>query len=153
MDVDDANFTCPVGSVRCDVTVSDDGIVTSVGGTATAKNSDGVMTTMTAIALYTALTATWSNRSPVIDRRYCWHITDMDFCGKQHDRQSYDYAGSQRRRHHRIMQGKAVDSGHEIDGWDSQTLTRDSGTTRKPKLEEATVYTNIEPATGKKLRY
>ena len=48
---------------------------------------------------------------------------------------------------------KAVDTGHRIDGWVGQTLTRNVGSTRRPKLEEATVYTNIEPATGKKLKY
>ena len=55
MDVADATFTCPVGGVRCDVTVADDGTVTSVGGTATAKNSNAVKYTMTAIALSEAL--------------------------------------------------------------------------------------------------
>ena len=152
MDVDDANFTCPVGSVRCDVTVSDDGIVTSVGGTATAKNSVAVMTTMTAQALYAVLIlsipAADSPMFPVatnvmteIDSTVASSTTGKVTITLDHGPDdTIDYAS------------KAVDSGYEIDGWDSQTLTRDSGTTRKPKLEEATVYTNIEPATAKKLK-
>ena len=131
-DVDDANFTCPVGSVRCTVTVAADGTVTSVEGAATAKNSDGVMTTMTAIALYTAFSSVAS--SPVVDTASSDNSSvASSTTGKvtitlNHTATTTDY------------EGEAVDSGHGIDGWDGQTLTRDIGTTRKPKLEEATVY-------------
>ena len=52
IDVGDANFACPADAADpCEVTVDEDGNVTSAGGVATAQNSVAAMNTMTAIAL------------------------------------------------------------------------------------------------------
>ena len=49
-------------------------------------------------------------------------------------------------------ESEAVEAGYEIDDWSGQTLKRvnDEGDLQKP--QEATVYTNIEPATPQKLK-
>ena len=46
---------------------------------------------------------------------------------------------------------EAVDTGHEIDDWSGQTLKR-SDAKDLPTPQEATVYTNIDPATQQKLK-
>ena len=50
---------------------------------------------------------------------------------------------------------RAVDTDHEIAGWDGQTLKRSSDDVDDMLAtpQEATVYTNIEPATERKLTY
>ena len=56
---------------------------------------------------------------------------------------------------------EAVDTGHDIPGWMGQTLTRDDGVEAMMDEEavpaswmnEATVYTNIDPAMRGKLKY
>ena len=140
MDVDDVNFTCPADGVRCEVTVADDGTVTSVGGAATAQNSNAVEATMTAIALYGALNN--NSGGPNKDNSVVTNSTDdkIKITLKHSDMDTKEYSS------------EAVDTDHEIDDWVGKTLTRDVGTTRRPKLEEATVYTNIDPATGKTLK-
>ena len=154
MDVGEANFQCPAGGVPCVVTVTvvanADGTsatttVTSAGATATVRNSMAVMTTRAAIALNTPSTGALNRQSDAeLEEISVERSTDGITTTVALMPQDTDTIGYTR---------KAVDTGHEINGWIGQTLTRGDGTDGLAIPEEATVYTNIEPSTPQKLKY
>ena len=159
MDVGDANFSCPADAVDpCEVNVDEDVNVTSAGGMATAQNSMAAMTTMTAIVLSTALgmdppeaglmgppDSIGVSRSPDGDTTITLtHVADTDA---------------------KYISG-AVDTGHGIAGfagWMGQTLKRDNSKAADTEadidavpadeMDEATFYTNIDPAKPGKLKF
>ena len=159
MDVGDANFACPADATDpCEVTVDEDGNVTSAGGVATAQNSVAAMNTMTAIALSAAdalgmQEAAGPTGAPAIvgvSRSPSGETTiELTHVADATDEVEYD-------------PGKAVDTGHEIAGWMGQTLKRDNSeaadaeadTDAVPanEMDEATFYTNIDPAKAGKLK-
>ena len=161
MDVGDANFSCSADAANpadpCEVKVDEDGTVTSAGGVATAQNSVAAMNTMTAIALSadTALgmippttaglmgppISIGVSRSPDGDTTITLtHVAATDA---------------------KYMSG-AVDTGHGIAGWMGQTLKRDNSKAADTEedidavpadeMDEATFYTNIDPAKPGKLK-
>ena len=141
---DDVTFACPAGGPLCVVVVavSEAGVpsYTSLGGAATGANSYSVMATRAAVALHspgntglatgTAPTATVTRETAVSGGD-----TTITLTGTVTD---VEYTSG------------AVDTGHEIDGWSGQTMSR-SDEDDLPTPETATVYTNIEPATEQKL--
>ena len=148
-DVDDVNIPCPAGGVRCEVTVADDGTVTSVGGAATAQNSNAVAVTMTARALFGALSNNSGGPSKALDSDTMLDDSTVTNSTDDEVKITLKHSATDTKEY----SSEAVDTDHEIDEWVGKTLTRDVGTTRRPKPEEATVYTNIEPATGKNLKF
>ena len=158
MDVGDANFACPEGGVPCVVTVKvevgvdeDDNptavnTVTSLGGVATGGNTELVMSTRAAIALTTTgagLDMQATDRSTVasagVARKTDGSIATIELTPGSGDADTVEYTAAE-----------AVDVGHEISGWDGQTMKR-SDADDLPTPQEATFYTNIAPAKPQKL--
>ena len=153
MDVGDANFSCPADAADpCEVNVDEDGNVTSAGGVATAQNSVAAMNTMTAIALSDEIGTQEVDLAPTVgvSRSPSGETTiELTHAADATDEVEYD-------------PGKAVDTGHEIAGWMGQTLKRDNSeaadaeadTDAVPanEMDEATFYTNIDPAKAGKLK-
>ena len=166
-DVDDVNFACPAGRLACEVKVDEDGTVVSSGGMATAQNSMAAMTTRTAIALYapddegmsTGALVTASTVGPVIGvnvenesdsvTRSPEGDTEIELGHVADTSETNKYTS------------EVVDTGHEIDGWMGQTLKRDDSiaatmdveAVSAERMDEVTIYTNIDPATRGKLKY
>ena len=162
MDVDDVNFACLADGLACEVIVDEDGTVVSAGGEATAQNSMAAMTTRAAIALYAPNPAgdksgaleTQSMTGPVIDLDDD-HVVRSPEGVTTITLEHADTANTNE------YTSKAVDAGHEIPGWMGQTLTRDDSAVATMNVEaipatgmdEATIYTNIDPAERGKAVY
>ena len=144
-----ATFKCPAGGVRCVVTVAvaDDGMlsITSLGGAATAEDSEAVMETRRAIALsapttdngaLSSLTATGQPDDIDVTRSTsgAGGKTTIELTHTGEDEDAVQYAPV------------PVDRNN---GWMGQRLTRAGGTEEMPTTQEATFYTNIEPADAK----
>ena len=153
--VDDVTFACPRDGLACEVIVDEDGTVESAGGMATAQNSMAAMTTRTAIALATtALTAVQepTPSAPVIATddvaRSPAGVITITLSHAGDPTADIEYTS------------EAVDPGHEIDGM-GQTLKRDDSVAAMMDVEavpaawmdEATVYTYIDPAKRGKVKY
>ena len=143
---DDVTFACPADGPLCVVVVavSEAGVAsyTSLGGAATGANSYSVMATRAAVALHsptgmglatrgTAPTTATVTRGTAVSGG----DTTITLTGTV---TTVEYTS------------EAVDTGHEIDGWSGQTMSR-SDEDDLPTPETATVYTNIDPATEQKL--
>ena len=147
---DDVTFTCPDEGSLClvIVTVNEDGVAsyTSLGGVATGANSMSVMNTRMAAALHspgntdlntgTAPAVTVTRKTVVSGGE-----TEITLVpdGESDAQAAVEYSIG------------PVDSGHEIDNWSGQTMSR-SDEDELPTPQEATVYMNIEPATEQKLK-
>ena len=150
MNVDDATFYCPADGLACEIKVADDGTVTSAGGMATAQNSMAAKTTIMAIALSatdgaldtpaTAPTAPLNTiDNPIGVERSPDGVTTITLSHAADVDAGYT---------------KAVDTGHEINGWMGQTLQRDNGIAATDledaepatTMDKATIYTNIAAA-------
>ena len=173
MDVGDANFACPADDgLACEVIVAadEDGDTTVVSGdgVATAQHSVAAMNTMTAIEL-TELTSTSGATPGALVMQEPETTTDSPTTGSPvtvavsrspsgvTTIELTHVAGTEE-----VEYAKAVDTGHEIAGWMSQTLKRDDSeaadtdadTDAVPadEMDEATFYTNIDPAKPGKLK-
>ena len=148
MDVGDANFACAAGGVPCAVTVAANGTtITSNGGVATATNSMAALDTIKAIALVAILDTDVTNALDIdmtddvttgVTRSTDGNVTKITF---ELGDANPEYTS------------EAVDTGHEIDEWNGYTLKRNAGSPAMPQPDEATVYTDIKPATPGKLKY
>ena len=142
---DDVTFACPAEGSPCVVivTVNEDGdaTYTSLGGAATGTNSMSVMSTIAAIALHSPPDNTGLNTGiapmATVVRETAVSGGDTTIT------LTHSGAGAD------VEYGTPV-TGNEIDGWPSQTRSR-SDEDDLPTPQEATVYTNIEPATEQKL--
>ena len=160
MDVGDANLACPAGGVPCVVTVTVSELavttITSLGGAAAVSNSMAVANTREAVALggygiidTNGALSTNSNNAPTIADP----MEDMDGGVTRNTDGSvatialtHDSVGNK-------YTSEAVGSNY---GWSGQTLKRDNRTDAEPMpttKDEATVYTNIDPATPQLLKY
>ena len=159
MDAGDANFQCPADAADpCEVTVDEDGNVTSAGGMATAQNSVAAMNTMTAIAL-SAVTALGTQEEAAATGAPATVGVSRSPSGDTTIELTHDADATNEVEYD---PGKAVDTGHEIAGWMGQTLKRDNSeaadteadTDAVPadEMDEATFYTNIDPAKPGKLK-
>ena len=156
---DDITFSCPDGGPLCVVivTVNDTGIsYTSLGGAATGANSVSAKGTIVALALHgpvrpgdpdeidasTILTmgggggVDANNRPDTITVKRSTDGSETTIMLTTDD-DTVKYTS------------QAVDTGHEIDDWSGQTLKRSSS---DGEAQEATFYTNIDPATPRKLK-
>ena len=159
LDVDDANFACPAGGLACEITVADDGTVTSAGGMATAQNSMAANTTKMA----KALTDTGGALLAEAGAMDAPNFVDMEDAVERgpngvtiitltHDGPQDEYSE---------YTSNAVDRGHGITGWKGLTLKRNNAEAATDTddavpasiLNEATFYTNIKTATAAKLTY
>ena len=161
MDVDDVNFACPADGPACEVIVAadEDGDTTVVSGdgVATIQHSMAAMNTMTAIELAAAdalgtqeaASATGAPATVGVSRSPSG-VTTIELTHVADATDEVEYAS------------EAVDTGHEIAGWMGQTLKRDDSeaadteadTDAVPaeEMDEATFYTNIDPAKPGKLK-
>ena len=154
LDVDDATFTCPAGGLACEITVADDGTVTSAGGMATAQNSMAANTSKMAIALTATNGALLTNVATddgqptgVDVKRAPNGITTITLTPDDDEDGKYARA--------------AVDAGHVITGWTGQTLKRNNAITETEtdnaepatSMHEATIYTDIVSARAAKLTF
>ena len=146
MNVDDATFYCPADGLACEIKVADDGTVTSAGGMATAQNSMAAKTTIMAIAL--------SATDGALDRPATAPTAPLNTIGVE---RSPDGVTTITLSHAADVDAgytKAVDTGHEINGWMGQTLKRDNGIAATDledaepatTMDKATIYTNIAAA-------
>ena len=161
--VDDVIFECPTGVLPCVVIVTavltaegDFGHldVISLGGVATVGNTMAVVNTIAAIALY----------SPGLGEDDDIVILNVGNADKNVEESPTvtvsRETGSGGEIEIKLAHGDggvtaeyppdAVESGYEIDDWFGQTLNRDDEDVTTP--QEATVYTNIDPATSQKLK-
>ena len=157
----DANFACPANGEPCEVIVAEDGTVVSAGGMATVQNSMAAMTTRTAIALFAPgtdgtaagalVTQTEAPDAPamVTTVRSPEGVTTITLTHDATDENEVGY------------ESETVKTSHEIPGWMGKTLTRDDSAEATMELDavpatemdEATVYTNIDPAMRGKVKY
>ena len=162
-DTGDATFVCPAGGVPCVVKVevnldpadadADDPTATAtttvetVGGQATARNSKAAMMTKAAIdlsvsdgGLGTPEDALPEGGTIGVKRSTDGVTTTVTLTTTEESPIPFTR--------------KAVDTGYEINGWIGQTLKRGGiGVVGLLTPQEATVYTNIEPSTPRKLKY
>ena len=146
---DDVTFTCPDEGPLCVVIVSvnEDGVAsfTSLGGAATGANSMSVMNTRMAAALHSPdNTGLSTGTAPAVTVTRGTAVsggeTEITLVPDEETsaEAEVEYTSG------------AVDTGHEIDGWSGQTMSRsEEGVLDTP--QQATVYTNIDPATEQKL--
>ena len=150
---DDVTFACPADGELCLVIVSvnEDGVAsyTSLGGAATGANSMSVMNTRMAVALHspgspggnglntgTVPAVTVTRETTVSGGETEITLVPADGATPAHAEVEYSIG--------------PVDPGHEIDGWSGQTMSRSEEMVLDTP-QEATVYTNIDPATEQKL--
>ena len=159
---DDITFTCPADGPLCVVivAVAEDGrpSYTSLGGAATGTNSVSATATIAARALHSPAVGMVEDEdhvaAGVILNTAGVNVPDTAVTRNTDGSETtitltHDTGGATA-----IAvkyTSKAVDTGHKIDGWSGQTLKR-SDDTDLPTPQEATVYTNIDPATKQKLK-
>ena len=155
MDVDDANFACPAGGVPCKLIVpavdADTGVltVTSLGGIVKVGYSTEARRTRAAIVLYGVLGRDADAGAPEIQ-------TDMDGVTRTTDGNTTTITLTHESGEVPTLgyESEAVDPNN---GWMGQTLKRsdtdDATTEVLTTPQEATVYTNIKPATQGKWKF
>ena len=151
LDIDDATFTCLAGGLACEITVADDGTVTSAGGMATAKNSTAANNSKMAIALTanpdgTLRSNAGTGNPTVAVERGPNGVTTIKLTPDADDDGKYS---------------TGTVTSHVITGWTGLTLKRNNAIAETEtdraesatSMDEATLYTNIQSAKSGKLKY
>ena len=158
---DDITFACPADGPLCVVivAVSEEGpSYTSLGGAATGTNSLSATATIAARALHSPAVGSVGDTGYVAGTE----ILKIDGINGPTTAVTRNTGGSETTITLTHTTGsteanavkytsEAVDTGHKIDNWSGQTLKRSDDTNLKTP-QEATVYTNIDPATPQKLK-
>ena len=155
-DLGDANFACPAGGIPCVVTVTVSSTsatmaittVKSSGGVAKVSNTMAVMTTIAAKAL------SGDNDGPLTMSSTQIGQGTSDVVTRSTDGLTTKIVLTPEEAATILFKSQAVDTGHAINGWIGETLTRGGEDNDVlPISEEATVYTNIKVSKPNKLKF